>query len=60
MLQFSQNSALNHTEHRFFAHITRNYGHRASFTCFHLTAVSQHDQHASIQINNQMVLFNQL
>ena len=59
MLQQGQNSTLNHTAHRIVAHSTRNYGHRASFVYFHLTAVSQNDHHASVQINGQVVLFNQ-
>ena len=60
MLQSGQNSTLNHTSHRFVAYNTRKYGQRASFTCFHLTAVSHCDQHASVQINGHMVLFNAL
>ena len=60
MLQPGQNSTLNHTEHRFVAHSTHNYGHGASFACFHLTAISQRDHHASVQINGQVVLFDQL
>ena len=35
-------------------------GKKASFTDFKLTAVSQRDHHASVQINSQVVLFNQL
>ena len=27
---------------------------------FHLTAISQHDYHASVQIDGQLVLFDQL
>ena len=60
MLQFRQNSTLYHTTHRFFTYITRRYGHGASFTCFHLTAISQCDYHASVQIDSQLVLFDQL
>ena len=60
MLQRGQNSTLNHTEHRFVANSICNYGSRASFACFHLTAVSQCEHHASVQINDQMVFFNQL
>ena len=60
MLQRGQDSTLNHTAHRFVAHSTYNYSHEASFACFHLTAVSQRDHHASVQINSQMVLFDQL
>ena len=60
MLQSRNNSTLNHILHRFFAHSTHNYGHAASFVYFHLTAISQHDYHASVQINGQMVLFDQL
>ena len=59
MLQSGQNSIQNLTAHRFVAYSTRNYGHRASFTCFHLTAISQRDHHASVQISGQMVLFDQ-
>ena len=44
----------------FFAHSTPKYRHRASFTHFYLTAVSQRDHHASVQINSQVVLFDQL
>ena len=60
MLQCRKNSTLNHTEHRFVAHSTRNYGHRSSFARFHLAAVSQCDHHASVQIDGQVVLFDQL
>ena len=60
MLQGRQNSTLNHTEHRFITHSTGNYGHGASLAHFHLTAVSQHDHRASVQIENQVVLLNLL
>ena len=60
MLQCRQNSTLNHTAHRFVAHSIRYYGHGASFIHFHLTVVSHHDHHASVQINGQVVLFDQL
>ena len=60
MRQCGQNSTLNHTSHRFFAHSICNYRHIASFARFHLTTVSQHDHHASVQINGQMVLLDQL
>ena len=60
MLQYRQNFTLNHILYRFVADIKRNYGHRASFECFHLTAISQGDQHASVQITGQMILFDQL
>ena len=60
MLQLGQNSTLNHTAHRFFAHSTRSYGYGASFACFHLTSVSQRDHHTSVQINGKIVLFDQL
>ena len=39
---------------------TRHYGYGASFTRFHLTAISQLNQHASAQIDGQLVLFDQL
>ena len=60
MLQGGQSYTLNHTAHSFFAYSLRNFGYRASFAYFYLTAVSQHDHHASAQINRQMVLFNQM
>ena len=60
MRQYGQNSTLNHAEHRFVAHITRYYGHIASFPGFHPTTVSQRDHHASVQINGQMALLDQL
>ena len=60
MLQRRQNSTLNHTAHRFVAHSTYNYGHGARFEHFHLTAISQCEHHASVQIDSQMVLFDQL
>ena len=60
MLQFRQNPILNQITHRFVAHSTRNYGYGASFTRFHLTAVSQQNYHASAQIDSQLVLFDQL
>ena len=60
MLQCKQNSTLNHTEYRFVAHSARNYGYRISFRCCHLTAISQLDYHASVQIDGQLVLFDQL
>ena len=60
MLQLRQNSTLNQTTHRFVALSTRNYGYRASFTCFHLTTISQRNYHASAQIDGQLVLFDQL
>ena len=50
---------LNQTIHRFVAHGARNYRHGASFVRFLLTAISQCDHQASVQINGQMVLFNQ-
>ena len=53
MLQCRQNYTLSHTEDRFVAYSTRNYGHGASFTYFHLPAISQCDHHASIQIDDQ-------
>ena len=59
MLQFRQNSTLYHTKHSFFIHNTHKYEHGASFTHFYLTAISQHDYHASVQIGGQFVLFNQ-
>ena len=60
MLENGQNFTLNYTAHRFFAYNTRNYRHRASFAYFYLTSISQHDYHASVYINVQMVLFDQL
>ena len=60
MLQLGQNSTLNQSKHSFFAHSARNYGYRASFRCCRLTAVSQHNYHASAQNDSQLVLFNQL
>ena len=60
MLQYGQDSTLNHTEHRFFAQSTRNYGHIASFARFHLTTISQGDHHASVLNDSQMVLLDQL
>ena len=55
-----QNSTLNYIVHRFIAHGTCNYRHGASFSYFHLTAVSQRDHHASVQIDGQVELFDQL
>ena len=60
MLQLRQNSTLNQTKHRFFAHIARNYGYGASFRHCHLTAVSQRNYHTSAQSDYQLVLFDQL
>ena len=60
MLQLGQNSTLNQTTHRVFAHSARNYGYRASFRCCHLTAISQCNYHASAQNDGQLVLLNQL
>ena len=60
MLQLKQNSALNHTTHRFVGHSARNYGYGASFRYCHLAAISQCNYHASAQNNNQLALFDQL
>ena len=60
MLQLRRNYTLNHTTHRFIAQITRNYGYRASFGCFNLTAVSQCNYNASAQNDSQLVLFDHL
>ena len=60
MLQLGQNSTLNKTTHRFFAHSACNYGYGESFRLFHLTAISQRNYHASIQNDDQLVLFEQL
>ena len=60
MLQLRQNSTLNHATHRFVAHSARNYRYKASFGCYHLTAISQQNYHASAQNDSQLVLFNQL
>ena len=60
MLQMGQNSTLNQTTHRFVAHSAHNYGYRASFRYCHLTAISQHNYHASAQNDGQLVLFDQL
>ena len=60
MLQYRQDSALNYTSHRFVAHGTRKYGHGASFAHFQLTTISKRDHHASVQIDGQMVLLDQL
>ena len=60
MLQLRQNSTLNHTTHRFFAHSARNYRYGASFRHCHLTDVSQRNYHASAQNDSQLVLFDQL
>ena len=48
MLQCGQYSILKHAAHRFFTHSTYNYGHIASFACFHLTTISQLDPYASV------------
>ena len=55
-----QNSTLYHITHRFVTHIARKYRHRASFARLHQTAISQHDYHASVQIDGQLVLFHQI
>ena len=47
-------------KHRFVAHSACNYGYRASFKRFHLTAVSQHNYHGSAQNNGQLILSDQL
>ena len=47
-------------KHRFFTHITCKHRHGVSFARFYLTAISQSDYHASVQINGQLVLFDQL
>ena len=60
MLQLGQNSKLNQTKHRFFAHITRNYGYKASLIYCNLTTISQHNYHASAQNDSELVLFDQL
>ena len=60
MLQSRHNSILNYAAHKFVAHSTCNYRHRASFACFHLTAISQRDHHASVQVIGQIVFFYQL
>ena len=59
MLQLGQNSTLNQTKHRFFAHSAQNYGYGASFERLHLTAISQCNYHTSSQIDGQLVLFDQ-
>ena len=60
MLQVGQNSTLNQTTYRFFAHSARNYGYRASFRHCHLTAVSQHYYYSCAQNDGQLVLSDQL
>ena len=60
MLEFRQNFTLYYIAYRFVTHSTYKYGHRASFAYFHLTAVSQHDYHVSVQIVGQLVLFDKL
>ena len=60
MLQFGKNSTLNHEKYRFVAYSICYFGHGASFARFHLTAVCQCDHHASVQVNGQVVLFDQL
>ena len=60
MLQCGQDSTLNYALHRFVAHSTPSYKHIASFTHFHLTTVSQHDHHASVLHDGQIVLVDQL
>ena len=60
MLQCGQYSTLNHAEHRFITHSTRNYEHIESFSHFHLTIVSQCDHHASVLNDGQIVLLDQL
>ena len=55
-----QNSTLNHTTHRFIAQRAYNSGYGASFRCYHLTAISQHNYHASAQNDGQLLLFDQL
>ena len=60
MLQLTKNSTLDHTTHRFVAHIARNYGYGASFRCCHLTTISQRNYHASAQNDGQLELFDQL
>ena len=60
MLQLGQNSSLNQTTHRFFAHSAHNYGYGAGFRCFHLTDVSQCYYHACAQNDGQLVLFDHL
>ena len=60
MLQCGQDSILNHALHRFSAHNTYNYGHIASFTCFHLATVSQRDHHGSVLNNIKIILLYKL
>ena len=60
MLQLGQNSTLNQTIHRFFAHSACNYIYGASFRYCHLTAISQCNYHASAQNDGQLVRFDQL
>ena len=60
MQQYRQNSTPYQIKYRFIAHSTRNYGYKASFARFHLTAISQRNYHASAQIDSQLILFNQL
>ena len=60
MLQLGQNSTLNQTTNRFVAHSAYNYGYGTSFRHCHLTAVSQHNYHASAQNDCQLVLLDHL
>ena len=60
MLQVGRNSTLNQITHRFTAHSACNYGYRASFRCFHLTAISQCYNYACAQNDGQLVFFGQL
>ena len=60
MLQLGQNCTLNQTTHRFVAYSARNYENGSSFRCCDLTAISQHNYHASAQNYSQLVLFDQL
>ena len=60
MLQYGPDPTLNRAAYKFFAHNTRNYGNIASFAHFLLTNISQHDHHASVLNDGQMVLLDQL
>ena len=68
MLQTKQNSTLNHKQHTGFLLIVHvNMGmeqvsHISTFFFFFywLTSISQYDYHTSVQIDGQLVLFEQL
>ena len=60
MLQCGQYLILNHAEYRFIAHSICNYRLIASFACFQLTTVSQHDHHARDLNCIEIVLLDQL